>query len=378
MLWDTLPDKADELLDSLVQGTDSELTDEQLQELAEKWQQPGYAAGKLRHQQRFDYQFAYRRILYLHRRRLVYRMMRYAAILTLAFGIGLLAYRLLQNPDANQEVKQLVTVKPGEMKAILRMADGREVELTGQKEKLRESNGAVIAIDSSGMRYAPQPDAADDVEIENSISIPRGGEYMLTLSDGTKIWLNADSELRYPVAFRKGKREVTVVGEAYLEVAHDPHAPFIVRTVMGSVEVLGTKFNVQAYREEQSLVTTLVEGSVVCRQEKGGKAVVLKPSQQVTIDENGIGKVRYVKSELFTGWKDGMFIFENARLEDILAQLSRWYDIRVVYTDELLKELHFSGDLSRFKDINIFFRMFEQSADITFSLKEKTLTVSRK
>lgn len=378
MLWEALPDKADKLLESLLQGTDTELTDEQLRQLAEKWQQPGYAAGKLRQHRHYDYQLAYRRILHLHRRRRAYRLMRYAAILTLSLGIGLLAYRLLQHPETNQEVKQLVTVKPGEMKAILRMADGREVELTGQKEKLRESNGAVIVIDSSGMRYAHQPDVADDAEIENSISIPRGGEYMLTLSDGTKIWLNADSELRYPVIFRKGRREVTVVGEAYLEVAHDPQAPFIVRTAMGSVEVLGTRFNVQAYREEQSLVATLVEGSVVCHQERGLEAVVLKPGQQVTIDENGMGKVRYVKSELYTGWKDGMFIFENERLEDILKQLARWYDIRVVYTDEQLKELHFSGDLSRFKDIQVFFRMFEQSADITFALKEKTLTVGRK
>lgn len=378
MLWDTFPDKSDELLDYLMRGTEPEIPDEQLQQLAEKWQQPGYAATKLRQQQRYDYQLAYQRFYHLRRRKIVYRTVRYAAILVLALGIGLLAYSLLRSSDTQPEVRQMADVKPGEMKAILKMADGREVTLTGQKAQLRESNGAVISVDSSGMRYVRPTAKMEDAGIENSISIPRGGEYMLILSDGTKIWLNADSELKYPVTFRKDRREVTVIGEAYLEVAPNPQAPFIVKTAMGNVQVLGTRFNVQAYREEQRLVTTLVEGSVVCRQKEGEKTVVLKPGQQVTIDGKGIGKVKLVKARLYTGWKDGMFNFENERLEDILKQLSRWYDIRVVYTDEQLKELHFSGDLSRFKDIQVFFRMFEQSADIAFVLQEKTLTVSRK
>lgn len=378
MLWDTFPDKSDELLDYLMWGTEPEISDEQLQQLAEKWQQPGYAATKLRQQQRYDYQLAYQRFYHLRRRKIVYRTVRYAAILVLALGIGLLAYSLLRSSDTQPEVRQMADVKPGEMKAILKMADGREVTLTGQKAQLRESNGAVISVDSSGMRYVRPTAKMEDAGIENSISIPRGGEYMLILSDGTKIWLNADSELKYPVTFRKDRREVTVIGEAYLEVAPNPQAPFIVKTAMGNVQVLGTRFNVQAYREEQRLVTTLVEGSVVCRQKEGEKTVVLKPGQQVTIDGKGIGKVKLVKAQLYTGWKDGMFNFENERLEDILKQLSRWYDIRVVYTDEQLKELHFSGDLSRFKDIQVFFRMFEQSADIAFVLQEKTLTVSRK
>lgn len=378
MLWDTFPDKSDELLDYLMRGTEPEIPDEQLQQLAEKWQQPGYADTKLRQQQRYDYQLAYQRFYHLRRRKIVYRTVRYAAILVLALGIGLLAYSLLRSSDTQPEVRQMADVKPGEMKAILKMADGREVTLTGQKAQLRESNGAVISVDSSGMRYVRPTAKMEDAGIENSISIPRGGEYMLILSDGTKIWLNADSELKYPVTFRKDRREVTVSGEAYLEVAPNPQAPFIVKTAMGNVQVLGTRFNVQAYREEQRLVTTLVEGSVVCRQKEGEKTVVLKPGQQVTIDGKGIGKVKLVKAQLYTGWKDGMFNFENERLEDILKQLSRWYDIRVVYTDEQLKELHFSGDLSRFKDIQVFFRMFEQSADIAFVLQEKTLTVSRK
>lgn len=378
MLWDTFPDKSDELLDYLMRGTEPEIPDEQLQQLAEKWQQPGYAATKLRQQQRYDYQLAYQRFYHLRRRKIVYQTVRYAAILVLALGIGLLAYSLLRSSDTQPEVRQMAGVKPGEMKAILKMADGREVTLTGQKAQLRESNGAVISVDSSGMRYVRPTAKMEDAGIENSISIPRGGEYMLILSDGTKIWLNADSELKYPVTFRKDRREVTVSGEAYLEVAPNPQAPFIVKTAMGNVQVLGTRFNVQAYWEEQRLVTTLVEGSVVCRQKEGEKTVVLKPGQQVTIDGKGIGKVKLVKAQLYTGWKDGMFNFENERLEDILKQLSRWYDIRVVYTDEQLKELHFSGDLSRFKDIQVFFRMFEQSADIAFVLQEKTLTVSRK
>lgn len=379
MLWDKLTDKSDELLNFLTENSKVELSDEQLRQLAEKLQQTGYVGRKINQQEEYDYQSAYRQ-LPGRQRRLAFRgLIRVAAILGLPLFLGIAAYFLLSESGRTElQLSEQEQVKPGERKAVLKMADGSEVELTGQQGEIKEINGVAIYMDSLGLRYEGGGKSEEIVEIENRIRIPRGGEYLLVLSDGTKVWLNADSELKYPVVFGKKRREVTIVGEAYLEVVRDTTRPFVVRTAMGSVEVLGTKFNVQAYRGEQRLVTTLVEGAVACRQFKGDRSVVLKPDQQVVIDATGIGEVRTVKTGIYTGWKNGMFVFENERLEDILNQLSRWYDIEVFYSDMQLKNLHFSGDLSRFKDISVFFRMFENSADITFSLKGKTLTVGRK
>lgn len=379
MLWDKLTDKSDELLNFLTENSKVELSDEQLRQLAEKLQQTGYVGRKINQQEEYDYQSAYRQ-LPGRQRRLAFRgLIRVAAILGLPLFLGIAAYFLLSESGRTElQLSEQEQVKPGERKAVLKMADGSEVELTGQQGEIKEINGVAIYMDSLGLRYEGGGKSEEIVEIENRIRIPRGGEYLLVLSDGTKVWLNADSELKYPVVFGKKRREVTIVGEAYLEVVRDTARPFVVRTAMGSVEVLGTKFNVQAYRGEQRLVTTLVEGAVACRQFKGDRSVVLKPDQQVVIDATGIGEVRTVKTGIYTGWKNGMFVFENERLEDILNQLSRWYDIEVFYSDMQLKNLHFSGDLSRFKDISVFFRMFENSADITFSLKGKTLTVGRK
>ena len=380
MLWDKLVEKSEELLEHLVNNPEKELSDERLRELSEKMQQPGYARQKLKEQQGFDYYPAFRQIADRQRRFQMRRAMRIAASIGLPLCLGVTAYFFLADPLEPLQPSQtaMTVVKPGGNKAILEMANGQIVELAGQQGEIREINGTAIRMDSAGIRYAHRTEKADEQELENRIRIPRGGEFRLVLSDGTRVWLNADSELKYPVTFGKDKREVSISGEAYFEVSRDTVRPFIVRAKAGKVCVLGTEFNVRAYREEKQLVATLVQGKVACSLPQGEKTVILQADEQVVIDKNGIGPIRKVNPRLYVGWKDGLFVFENERLEEILIQLSRWYDIEVSYTDMHLKDLHFSGDLSRFKDIEVFLKMFENSADIAFSLKGKTLTVSRR
>ena len=150
--------------------------------------------------------------------------------------------------------------------------------------------------------------------------------------------------------------------------------PFIVKTSLGNITVLGTQFNVSIYPGKETLETTLVEGKVSCNLPDGENAI-LKPNQQLLIAKDGKYSVKTVNTKYYTCWKDGNFLFEEMRLEDILEQLSRWYDIHIFYSNEEVKDLHFSGDLSRFKNIDTFIEMFKKSSDVKLTLQGKTLTV---
>ena len=198
----------------------------------------------------------------------------------------------------------------------------------------------------------------------------------MVLADGTKVWLNADSKLRFPVSFTAERREVYLEGEAYFEVAKDSEHPFIVHISRGAIEVLGTGFNVRDYREEQKTVTTLVQGKVVYRSERQpGREIMLEPGFQIKDEEGGSLQPRKVDVILYTGWKDGKYVFENATLEEIMQVLSRWYDIAVFYKREEVKKLHFTGDLERYKTINDFLEFMEIGGNVRFSIKGKTVLI---
>ena len=267
----------------------------------------------------------------------------------------------------------VTAIKPGERKAYLIKHDGEEIELKSERKIIPE-RGANIQVDSSGLNYAVSDTAGLQEEYYNTLVVPRGGEYNLTLSDGTKVWVNADSELRYPVQFTGDTREVTVIGEAYFDVQKQADKPFIVKTELGNITVLGTQFNISSYPEKERLITTLVTGKISCSL-PDGKNIILSPDQQLTVNKDGTTALKEVDTHYFTCWKDGIFQFENAKLEDIMDQLARWYDIHVFYTSENVKHLHFSGDLSRFKNIDTFIEMFEKSSDAKLTLKGRTLIV---
>ena len=213
------------------------------------------------------------------------------------------------------------------------------------------------------------------MEHYNQLDIPRKGEYRLVLADGTRVWLNSESSLKYPVAFQGNERKVYLEGEAYFEVSKDEHKPFTVVTGESSIRVLGTSFNVRAYADEAQLCATLVEGKV--RLSHAQQSLILSPDEQgvVTLASGKLEK-RKVDASLYTVWKDGRFVFENQTLEEIMNTLSRWYDVKVFYTNEQVKQAMFNGNLKRYDDFDQIVKMLELTGVAHFKINGETIIIS--
>ncbi len=288
-------------------------------------------------------------------------------------------------------------IKPVEKKARLILADGMEVDIKAVGEAVIEQNGKKINIGAQGLNYEDDSNesmlskeskyskesrdsgggkvATAKKNIYNTLEIPRGGEYSLTLADGTKVWMNADSKLKYPISFVEDRRVVYLEGEAYFEVAKDASKPFIVSTTSGDISVLGTQFNVKNYAEDKTIYTTLVEGSVLFRGTTN-RETILVPGQQIIFSpEYGTQELKQVNVNNFIGWKDNLFQFEELSLDDIMKTLSRWYDVTVSYEKEELKQLQFSGNLDKYSNIESFLKLFEVGAKIEFKVDKKHIHI---
>ena len=249
-----------------------------------------------------------------------------AAVVALLFLAVPRSARRLAGDNTQQTA---MTIVPGEPKAILTLADGQQIDVTDGDhrvvDRLLDSVSMALA-DTVAMRY-------------NTLSIPRGGEFRYELADGTRVWLNAESELRFPETFGGGERRVYVKGEVFFDVAHDEAHPFVVSTGRGDVRVLGTRFNLTDY------AGTLVEGRIRFHT-PDGRDYDVRPSQQLTFDEaGGTVDVQTVDVSVYTAWVDHQFVFRNQSLEDILTTLSRWYDFHPVFADDSLRGIRLSGRL---------------------------------
>jgi transmembrane sensor len=279
---------------------------------------------------------------------------RYAAAILIILGIGAYLWNTQHKKTSastagasSKAVKH--DVAPGSNHAILTLSDGRKVELTSEAKRITET-GISIANDSGKLEYGK----ADRV-VFNTMSTPRGGQYQLTLPDGTNVWLNAASSITYPTAFTASTREVTITGEAYFQVTKIPAKPFIVKTLKENITVLGTSFNVNAYAENTSVKTSLLEGSVKIAE------TILKSGQAY---QNG--EVVKTDIEQDIAWKNGYFSFENKSLEEIMNELSRWYDLDVsyeegvpqkVYIGKMKRNLNLSQVLNGLKNLGLEFRV---------------------
>lgn len=297
-----------------------------------------------------------------------------AAVLVPVFILGISMKNSSQDYFSSQPVLAVHSITPGEAKAILTLDNGETISLNKDAaDVLQQLEGTRIRVDSTTLNYRTAQAAAAKAElIYNKVEIPRGGEYALVLSDGTRVHLNAMSSLRFPVTFAADKREVELEGEAYFEVSKTGQ-PFIVSVRGMQVEVLGTVFNISAYPDE-ACQTTLVSGSVRVNAEKG-ESLVLKPSQQATIasGSNSI-QVRTVDAAFYTSWVSGKIHFKDQRLEDIMKTLSRWYDMEVVYADEKLKDLRFGCHVDRYDEIAPFVRLLEKTEKVHVKINGKTIT----
>ena len=285
-----------------------------------------------------------------------------AALLLLATG-GWLATKTRTTARLAQAAKAKTTprindIGPGSDKAILTLADGSTVTLdsAGKGSLARQGNAKVIKSGDGQIQYAStgNDETAEKAMVYNILSTPRGGQYRLKLQDGTSVWLNAGSSIRYPTAFLGKERKVEITGEAYFEIAKNADMPFRVSVtdpVAGEkateIEVLGTGFDVNAYKDEADLKTTLIEGAI--KVTSGSAAVILKPSQQAIISTaKDIQTIRLDNTDQTIAWKNGSFAFDDADIPAIMRQISRWYDVDVEYDGNGKRpDDHFTGTFPR-------------------------------
>ena len=300
------------------------------------------------------------------RNRLLWRGVVAASIIILLGVIPLIVPQDVKNVSSEAEIQ----IRPGHRNAILELADGKVYNLTnleyGGNNRISEN----IIVDSCCLDYL-RPDTLIPVALAwHKVIVPRGGEFQISLEDGTRVWLNSESTLKYPEVFTGTTREVFLEGEAYFEVTPG-NKPFIVRSTYGNVYVHGTSFNVKSYKEEEKTYTTLVSGKVSCTYEN--QEIELQPGEQAITSKHEAMEKRKVNVAEYIGWKDGLYIFKRRSLGSIMNELARWYDIEVVYKDEGLKNILFTGNLKRYDTINTFMKIIKRSGDINYRIEGKTI-----
>lgn len=317
------------------------------------------------------------------------RFFKIAAMITTPLLIGVAGLYVYTHINTKEEKTTSIAVKkdfkPGSSKATLIMANGSQVDLTNPDSKqLSDADGTIIKNQNNGLNYASNANKTDKVEtapVFNTLVIPVGGEYKITLSDGTKVWLNAASKLRYPTRFASSKREVFLEGEAYFEVTHNPLRPFEVHTSTITTKVYGTEFNIMAYNDEPNIQTTLIKGIVEVQNAAavGKRSIMLKPGIQANLNKaNNNLSSKAVDTYIYTAWKDGVFVFNNENMESIMRKLGRWYNVKINFDNESTKEKLFFGKVKRYENINKILNMIKRTEEVTYSTENNQITIRRK
>lgn len=349
--------------------------DEMERKVAERLLQDGYLYRKGKEQQMFNAEVAFARL----RRHLLMRRLRWGGGIAAVMALMLGCWFLWQpgEEDDTLVLAERYAIMPGGSKATLTLPGGEVMALNDTAQASVQVGDGRLRIDSS--RIACEVDsmkAAKGKMLYSVLSIPRGGEYCLMLADGSQVWLNSETELRFPLHFSGDCREVYLKGEGYFDVKSDAAKPFIVHTEAGDVKVLGTAFNVSVYRSD-AIVATLERGAISYVGEDGEETRI-RPGEQLTYQSGG-GEplVREVNTRPYTTWKDHLFSFEEQRLDDIMEILARWYDFQVFFESEELKGLEFSGTLDKYSNISPLLELFELSGRIKFDVNKNTIVVKR-
>lgn len=304
--------------------------------------------------------------------------LRWSVAASVILFIGLFVGRMVnewRNLDEMRMLAETERIVPG-VKAELILSTGERVVLNQQCVSIEGVNETGIQNDSvTGLNYTTAKVQGEGM-IYNTMRIPVGGFYQLALSDGSKVWLNSMTEFRFPVAFTGEERKVYLTGEAYFEVAPNSKHPFIVVTEEGmEVKVYGTEFNMNTY-QHGVVQTVLVSGKVGIRVNATGKEVMLAPRQMAEYSEKtGMVRVEDTDPYRYIAWKDGEFVFERETIEEIMERLGRWYDVKVFYENESLKQKRFTGVISRYEDIEQVLRLIEGPATLRFEVKGNVVTV---
>lgn len=323
---------------------------------------------------RYDGEGAWQRLrLALHRRRVRRRMtvVSSAAAVLLFFGVFYLwegrdeAVRVPELADSHGDAGGI-----GSAGVMLMLPDGRQVDLSASDGEVLPETGVVNKRDSKQLVYEPARDEGEAGGL-NRLEVPRGAEYRLVLPDGTRVWINSESRLVFPMAFG-GTREVELVGEAYFEVTHDEARPFVVRAEGMRVKVLGTEFNVNT-RPTSGVQAVLVKGKVEVDAADAGSAV-LRPGELAELT-GGVIEVKEVNVRKYTAWRYGEFYFENNTLEEIMAELTSWYGMRAEFVNSSLRERKFSGVLNRDEAIRDVLRKMELTSSARFTIQGDVIVI---
>lgn len=374
--------KAEELLRKYRQG----ICTEEEKVLIESWHNKELA-GKNYVPSADELEDADRRIwdalpLQKDKKRFGFRLLAAASVI-LVFSAGL--YLITQNkPKEKQQTavhhpSYQTDVLPGANRAVLTLADGSKIILDKDKNGFLASQGSSLIKAADGQLIYNLKQQADNETagpaVLNLISTPKGGQYQLTLSDGTRVWLNAASSLRFPAVFSKEERSVELNGEAYFEVAENKNIPFRVTAGGQMVEVLGTHFNINAYDDESQVKTTLLEGAVKVFGQ--GSEAVIRPGQQTVF--NRLARSMYVQPadmEEAVAWKKGYFQFSNEKIESIMRKISRWYDVDIEYHGDYTKQ-GFVGTISKFENVSKVLRMLELTGTVQFKIETQPAVNNR-
>ena len=296
-----------------------------------------------------------------------------AAVCILALGIG--AVGLWSNSRQDRGGSPLAgSIRVGSPKAIVELAGGQQFLFNKDTTLRLEAQGIQLVSSRDTLDIIQPVIAGERGEEYNVVRIPHGGEYITRLPDGSVVHLNAGSELKVPVHFGTESREVWLRGEGFFEVVHRENLIFTVHTDKADISVLGTEFDVRAYTDEKEVVTTLVQGAVGVS--SGRTYDRLKPGEQARIAGKGDVRVAEVDIYPFIAWKNGRMVFENERLEKIMAELQRWYDFELFYADPDVKEMHFTIDILKYEEISKVLNLMERMNKVKFTQKGRTVVVN--
>ncbi|MDQ0107430.1 ferric-dicitrate binding protein FerR (iron transport regulator) [Chitinophaga terrae (ex Kim and Jung 2007)] len=306
-----------------------------------------------------------------------------AAVLLLAIGLYYMRQPSHKPPAvaARPEVQDLA---PGGNKAVLTLADGTELTLdsSGHKALAKQGNTSITQPAGGQLAYTTQPGqpSATGLTQYNILRTPRGGQFQVTLPDGTRVWLNAASSLKYPVAFNGTSRQVELTGEAYFEVASNAAMPFKVMVPAGQdnrmeVAVLGTQFNIMSYADEAEIKTTLLEGAVNVTNK--GNSKKLMPGQGALLDKqrDQLSVLQQVNTEEAVAWKNGFIQLEGNDIATVMRMIARWYDVDVVLTEPV--PVHFRGSIPRNVPVSQALKLLEMTGEVHFELRDRKITVTR-
>ncbi|WP_187774853.1 FecR domain-containing protein [Pedobacter sp. BS3] len=329
-----------------------------------------------------DWDNMYRQIAHEngHGKNSFWRPLRYlaAAVTLIIISYSIHKFYIRNSVKGTENQVAVTDVAPGSDKATLTLSDGSRLELNENKKgELAEQGVTRINQVSGAITYVPENTdvTAQDVMF-NTLTTPRGGKYHVVLSDGSKVWLNAESSLTFPAHFSGPQRKVILTGEGYFEVAKNKEMPFIVEVGDAQVKVLGTHFNIMAYQDEKVLKTTLLEGSINFSRNNQNR--VIAPGQQVqyTVDKQGF-TIYKADMEAAMAWKNGLFVFNDTRIDDIMKSIQRWYNVDVVYNNDK-PDISYTGVIPRSANLSKVLTVLESAGNVKFEIKGNMVTCSKK